>query len=413
MKIAIVGAGISGMVTAHLLCDEHEVVVFEARDYIGGHTHTVDVEFEGTPYAVDTGFIVFNKTTYPDFLTLMKRLGVAWQPSTMSFSVTNQRTGLEYSPSSLGAMFAQRRNLLRPSFYRLVLDILRLRRESPTLIDREDWTTTLGDYLAAEGYSRRFTYDFIIPMGAAIWSADPVVFRRIPARFFAQFFHNHAFLHVEQPQWLTIRGGSRSYIEPLTAPYRDRIRLACPVRQVRRFRDHVEITPEGGEAECFDAVVLATHSDQALALLADPSDAEREILGALPYQPNDTVLHTDAALLPQRRRVWAAWNYIVPPEPQDRVAVTYDMNILQSIEAPCEFCVTLNRPDAIDPAAVLRRLVYHHPVYTPEGIAAQKRRAEINGVNRTWFCGAYWSYGFHEDGVRSALAVCEHFGKGL
>ena len=250
-------------------------------------------------------------------------------------------------------------------------------------------------------------------MGAAIWSADPAECHRIPARFFAQFFHNHAFLHVHQPQWLTLRGGSRSYIEPLTAPYRDRIRLACPVRRVQRFPDRVEVTAAGCEAELFDAIVLATHSDQALDLLADPSAAEREILGALPYQENDTALHTDTALLPRLRRVWAAWNYIVPREPQVRVAVTYDMNILQSIEAPVEFCVTLNRPDAIDPAKVLCRLVYHHPVFTPEGIAAQKRRDEINGANRTWFCGAYWSYGFHEDGVRSALAVCEHFGKGL
>ena len=413
MRIAVVGAGISGMVTAYLLCDEHDVTVFEANDYIGGHTNTADVEIDGTPYVVDTGFIVFNEKTYPNFVKLLKRLGVAWKPSTMGFSVTNEKTGLEYSPSSLGSFFAQRRNLLRPSFYRLVREILRFRRESPMLLDIDDWEMTLGDYLEREGYSRRFTDEFIIPMGAAIWSADPVAFRRIPARFFAQFFHNHAFLHIEQPQWLTIRGGSRSYVEPLTAPYRDRIRLACPVREVRRFPDRVEVTAEGCEPERFDAVVLATHSDQALALLAAPSDAEREILGALPYQENDTVLHTDTALLPRLRRVWSAWNYTIPRETQDRVAVTYDMNILQSIDAPVELCVTLNRPDAIDPAKVLRRLVYHHPVFTPEGIAAQKRRDEINGVNRTWFCGAYWSYGFHEDGVKSALAVCEHFGREL
>ena len=413
MNIAIIGAGISGMVTAYLLCEEHEVTVFEANDYIGGHTHTVDVEVEGGSYAVDTGFIVFNETTYPDFVKLLKRLDVPWQPSTMSFSFKDERTGLEYSPSSLGTFFAQRRNLLRPSFYGLIRDIFRFRRESQKLLDVEDWNTTLGDYLSKEGYSRRFVDEFIIPMGAAIWSADPASFRQTPARFFAQFFHNHAFLHIKQPQWLTIRGGSRSYIDPLTAPYRDRIRLSCPVRQVLRFDDRVSVTMGDGTTADYDAIVLATHSDQALGMLADPSEAEREILGALPYQENETVLHTDTALLPRLRRVWSAWNYIVPREAQARVAVTYDMNILQGIKAPVEFCVTLNRSQAADPEKVLRRFVYHHPAYTPEAVRAQKRRDEINGVNRTYFCGAYWRYGFHEDGVKSALAVCNHFGKGL
>jgi len=414
MKIAVVGAGISGMLSAYLLCDEHEVTVFEANDYIGGHTHTVDATLAGQTYAVDTGFIVFNEATYPNFVKLMKRLGVAWKLSNMSFSVTCQRTGLEYSPSSLNAFFAQRRNLLRPSFYRLVRDVLRFRRESQELLAGEDWQTTLGDYLDRNRYSRRFIDEFIVPMGAAIWSADPGEFRDVPARFFAQFFHNHGFLEVkDQPQWLTLRGGSRSYVGPLTEPYRDRVRLQCPVERVERFGDHVEVTPRGAEPERFDHVVLATHSDQALTLLADPSDAEREILGAIPYQPNDTVLHTDASLLPRLRRVWASWNYIIPREARSRVAVTYDMNILQSIPAPEELCVTLNCAEAIDPSKVLLRQLYHHPVFTPEGIAAQKRRDEISGVNRTCFCGAYWSYGFHEDGVRSALAVAAKFGKSL
>ncbi|MFW6164103.1 MAG: NAD(P)/FAD-dependent oxidoreductase [Planctomycetota bacterium] len=413
MRIAVVGTGISGMVAAWMLCDDHDLVIYEANDYVGGHTHTVDVDLDGGSWAVDTGFIVFNEKTYSNFVKLLRRLGVAWQPSTMSFSVRCDRTGLEYCPSSLNSFFAQRRNLLRPSFYRLVLDILRFRRESQRLLATEDWETTLGDYLAAEGYSRRFIDEFIVPMGAAIWSADPERFRQMPARFFAQFFYNHAFLNVQQPQWLTVRGGSRTYVAELTKPYQDRIRLASPVHRVERFPDRVEVTAEGGEPELFDAVVLATHTDQALDLLADPSDAEHAILGAIPYQPNDTVLHTDTALLPRLRRVWAAWNYIIPRQPQDRVAVTYDMNILQSLDAPETFCVSLNCPDAVDPAKTLRRLVYHHPVYTPAGIAAQKRRDEINGVNRTYFCGAYWSYGFHEDGVRSALAVAEHFGKAL
>ncbi len=414
MRIAVVGAGISGMVAAYLLSEDHEATVFEAEDYIGGHTHTVDVEIGGQPYAVDTGFIVFNEKTYPNFVTLMRRLGVAWQPSNMSFGVKCERTGLEYSPSSLNSFFAQRRNLFRPSFYRLMRAVFRFRRESQELLAGEDWTTTLDEFLRARAYSSRFVDEFIIPMGAAIWSADPERFRDVPARFFAQFFYNHAFLNVrDQPQWLTLRGGSRSYVGKLTAPYREGIRLSSPVQAVRRHADHVEVCPDGAAPERFDQVLIATHSDQALAMLAAPSDAERDLLGAIPYQPNDTVLHTDPSVLPRCRRAWASWNYLIPREAQDRVAVTYHMNRLQNIPAPVEFCVTLNCPEAMAPDAVLRRLVYHHPVYNAAGIAAQKRHDEINGVNRTYFCGAYWGYGFHEDGVNSALAVCKHFGKSL
>ena len=414
MKIAIIGAGISGLVTAYLLANEHEITVFEANDYIGGHTHTVDAEAGDRTFAVDTGFIVFNERTYPNFVRLLKRLGVAWQPSNMSFGVCCEKTGLEYSPSTLNSFFAQRRNLLRPSFYRLIADVFRFRRESQAVLAGDDWTKTLDAFLAARAYSRRFVEQFLVPMGAAIWSAAPERFGQMPIRFFAQFFHNHGFLNVhDQPQWLTVRGGSRSYIAPLTALYQDRIRLNCPVAGVRRRTDCVEVTPSSGAPERFDQVVIAAHSDQALRLLADPSSAEREILGAIPYQENDTVLHTDVSLLPHCRRAWASWNYLIPREAQRRVAVTYNMNLLQGLDAPVTFCVSLNASEAIDPATVRLRTTYHHPVYTTAGVAAQKRRDEISGVNRTHFCGAYWSYGFHEDGVKSALAVCEHFGRRL
>ena len=414
MRIAVIGTGISGMVAAYLLCQDHDVVVFEANDYIGGHTNTIDVELNGANHRVDTGFIVFNKENYPNFVKLMELLGVNYQPSNMSFSVQCELTGLEYCPSTLNSLFAQRRNLLRPSFYRMLLDAFRFRREAQEILLANDYETTLGAYLEEKRYSQPFIHHFIIPMGAAIWSADPKQFKEFPAHSFVQFFNNHGFLKVkDQPQWQVIKGGSRSYVEPLTRPYRDKVRLNCPVESIKRHADYVEVKPRPGEVESFDQVVIAAHSDQALAMLADPSDAERDILEAIPYQENLTILHTDSSLLPQRRGAWASWNYHIPREELGRAALTYYMNMLQSLTAPIDFCVTLNQPDIIDRTKIIRKFNYHHPVYTPQGPMAQKRRHEIDGVNHTYFCGAYWGYGFHEDGVNSALAVCKHFGKSL
>ncbi len=418
MKIALVGTGIAGMVAAYLLHHEHEITVFEANDYIGGHTNTLDVERDGRAYAVDTGFIVYNDWTYPNFIKLLARLGVATQPSAMSFSVRDEASGLEYNGTSLNTLFAQRRNLFRPSFYRMIADILRFNREARALLQTADNQTTLRDYLAANRYSAEFVEHYIIPMGAAIWSADPAQMRHFPARYFVRFFENHGMLSVDRrPQWRVVTGGSRRYVEALTRPFRSRIRLRCPVRSIKRWAGHVEVTAQQvngpTESHRFDRLIMATHSDQALALLADPSDEERTVLGAIRYQENEAVLHTDRSLLPKRRLAWASWNYHLSDKPTNRVAVTYHMNTLQSLRAPCEFCVTLNRTEAIDPAAIIKRITYHHPVYTRETVAAQRRHEEINGVNRTYYCGAYWSYGFHEDGVNSALAVCKHFGKGL
>jgi predicted NAD/FAD-binding protein len=415
MRIAIVGTGISGLVAAYLLSDEHDVVLYEANDYIGGHTHTHDVALDGRTFAVDTGFIVFNEKTYPNFVRLMNQLGVTWQDSNMSFGVKCAQTGLEFSPSTLNALFAQRRNIFRPAFYRMVLDALRFRREALELFETDrHYGKTLDRYLSEKKYSRWFIDFFIVPMGSAIWSADPDQFRQFPARYFAEFFHSHGFLEVkDQPQWLVIKGGSSQYIEPLTRACRDRIRLKCPVQQILRHDDHVTIKTTGMEPEPYDNVVIATHSDQALALLGDPSDKEREILGAIPYQENETVLHTDHSLLPKRRAAWAAWNYHIPEDTLGRVAVTYNMNILQSLPASKEFCVTLNMTDPIDPSQIIKALTYHHPVYSPTSLAARQRYDEINGENRTYYCGAYWFYGFHEDGVKSGLAVGERFGKRL
>ncbi len=414
MKIAVIGSGISGMTAAYLLSEDHEVVLFEANDYIGGHTNTADVTLDGRQYPVDTGFIVFNAKTYINFVELMKRLGVAWQNSVMSFSVQCEKTGLEFSPSTLNSLFIQRRNLFRPAFYRMLWDVNRFKRDAEVLLMTKDYSLTLSDYLTQKGYSQGFVQHFIIPMGEAIWSADPVNFNRFPVRYFAEFFKNHGFLNIkDQPQWLTITGGSRQYIPPLTRPYRDRIRIGCPVAAVRRRSDGVEVQPANQPAEKFDQVVMATHSDQALKLLADPTDAETKILGAIPYQENIAVLHSDESLLPSKRAAWAGWNYHIPKKDLGRVAVTYDMNILQSIAAPRELCVSLNLAQTVDPDKIYKQMTYHHPVYNPESLAARHSHALISGVDRIHFCGAYWGYGFHEDGVKSALGVCKRFGKTL
>ncbi len=412
MRIAVVGAGISGLVTAYLLSKEHDITVYEANETVGGHTHTVEVPTPEGSAAVDTGFIVFNAKTYPNFIKLMQQLGVAWQPSNMSFSVQCEKTGLAFAPSTLNSLFAQRLNLVRPTFYRMLLDAIRFRRESLSLLRSDDDRMPLAEYLEKERYSQGFIDNFIVPMGASIWSADPKRFMEFPVRYLVSFFHNHGFLNVrDQPEWRTIKGGSSQYIAPLIRRFKDRIRLNSPVRGVCRKPDKVTVTLKDGQRIDHDQVVIAAHSDQALKMLEDPSPAETQILGAIPYQENLTILHTDAALMPRYKAAWASWNYRIPKKRLDRVALTYHMNRLQNLSSTTQFCVTLNMPSAIDPARKIKEIVYHHPIYDPKGLAARKRHEEINGINRTYFCGAYWGYGFHEDGVKSALAVCQHFGR--
>ena len=411
MKIAVVGTGISGNVVAHrLYAAGHALTVFEASDHVGGHAHTHEIELDGQRHRVDTGFIVFNGRTYPNFVALLGDLGVASQASTMSFSVRNESSGLEYNGSSLNGLFAQRRNLLRPAFHGMLADILRFNRDASRLLENGAANLTLGDYLQAHRYGGRFVADYLIPMGAAIWSTDPQRMFDFPALFFMRFLYNHGMLSVhDRPTWRVIRGGSARYVDHLVAPWRDRIRLRCPVESVRRLPDGVLIRARGRSAEHFDHLFLACHADQALRLLADPSPEERTILGALPYQRNEAVLHTDISLLPRRRRAWAAWNYHLPAGRCEGVALTYNMNILQGLGARQTFCVTLNDSARIDPRLVLRRMVYEHPLFTPAGVAAQQRHHEISGVRHTHYCGAYWRYGFHEDGVVSALAALRLF----
>lgn len=410
MRIAIIGAGVAGNTVAYKLHREHEITLFEAQRWVGGHTHTVDVEWSGRSYAIDTGFIVCNDWTYPNFLSLLAEIDAPLQPSTMSFSVRCERTGLEYNGATLNTLFAQRRNLLRPSFHRMLRDIMRFNREAPALLDAgDDAHTSLGAYLERGRYRREFINHYLLPMGAAIWSTHPARMLDCPAQFFIRFFHNHGMLSVnDRPQWRVVQGGSRSYVEKLTAGFRDRIRTSTPAYGVRRVPGGVEVLSAMGRQQ-FDAVFLACHSDQALRLLQDPTQAEREVLGAMPYQANDVVLHTDTRLLPKRRLAWAAWNYHVLARPHDAVAVTYNMNQLQSLEAPVTFCVTLNRTDEIDPARIIGRYSYEHPLFTPAAVAAQARHSELNGAHGVYYCGAYWRYGFHEDGVVSALAAVRDF----
>ncbi|MGH2916580.1 MAG: NAD(P)/FAD-dependent oxidoreductase [Solirubrobacteraceae bacterium] len=412
MRIAVVGAGISGLTAAALLSRRHEVTVYEAAGYAGGHTNTIRVDTPHQTHHVDTGFMVFNDRNYPNFEALLARLGVTSQPSTMSFSVSDSTGAFEYSSGSANGLFAARRNLVAPSFHRMVADVVRFQRAARELLGQSDDTVSLREWLERMRFSRQFVERLIVPQASAVWSADPAQLWAFPARFLAEFFDNHGMLSLTgRPRWRTISGGAARYVEALTAPFRDRIRLSSPVHSISRLPDAVLVCTAAAGTERFDHVVLATHSDRALSLLADPSPQEREILSAIPYQPNEAVLHTDSSLLPRRRRAWASWNYHLLPEPRSAPTVTYHMNRLQSLRAERELCVTLNLTELIDPARVIRRIPYAHPVYTPTGVRAQARVNEISGRERTHFCGAYWGWGFHEDGVNSGLRVAAALGE--
>jgi len=422
----VVGAGVAGLHAAWRLSRAHEVTLFEAADYAGGHTATVDVEWGGRTWAVDTGFIVFNDWTYPNFIAMLEELGVAWQPSNMSFSLRCERSGLEYNGTSLNALFAQRSNALRPSFLRMIADILRFNARSRALLRPQDGSPpgsrgdslgeslTLGEYLGRGRYSRQFIEHYILPMGRAIWSAEASAMLGFPARFFVEFFDRHGFLSVDdRPVWQAVRGGSREYVRALLARARLDLRLSTPIESIRRLPNEVRVRTAGGTVEPFDYVFLACHSDQALRLLESPSAAEREVLGAFPYAANEVLLHTDERLLPRRPLAQAAWNYHLLADPQEPVAVTYDMNVLQSLDAPVRFLLTLNHRKAIDERKVLGSFSYDHPVYSPQAVVAQARHREVNGAERSYFCGAYWRCGFHEDGVVSAQAALAHFDEDL
>ena len=409
MRIAIIGTGIAGNVAAYKLRREHDITVFEAAGYVGGHTNTVDVFEHGRRFAVDTGFIVFNDRTYPNFVELLEEIGQPSQPSEMSFSVQAQGGAFEYCGTSLNTLFARRSNLFRPSFHRMIRDILRFNKTVRADVENLDAAETLGAYVRQRRYSREFIDHYLVPMTAAIWSAEPVAVLDMPDNFLVRFFANQGLLQLkDRPRWRVIQGGSREYVERLVPEHRQRIRLDSPVLGVRRLGEQVEVHSQAGGQETFDAVFLACHSDQALAMLSDPTPQEEDVLGAIRYQSNEAVLHTDDSLLPSRRRAWAAWNYHLPTDARQEVAVTYNMNILQSLQAEQQYCVTLNPDRTINASKIIRRIQYEHPIYSPEAIAAQGRQAELNN-NRTFYCGAYWRNGFHEDGVVSALNAVQHF----
>lgn len=406
MRIAILGTGVSGLVAAYRLNSSHEITVFEANDYLGGHANTVDVEYDGERHAVETGFVVFNEWCYPNFIRILDELGVDSRPTSMSFSVRDDKSGLEYNGHSLRALFAQRRNLLRPSFHRMLYDILRFNRDAKRLLQTGS-DETVGEFIARQGYGREFRRHYLLPMGSAIWSCPLGTFAHFPIRFIAEFYENHGLLNLrDRPTWRVVSGGSKTYVDAISRGFRDRIRLSAPIVAVRRFDDHVLVHPRNGSWERFDHVVFACHADQALRMLgADATESEREILTAFPYEKNTAVLHTDATLLPRTRRAWASWNYRLGEDEWGPATITYNMNMLQGLDSRHTFCVTLNEDARIDPSRVLRRFVYHHPVFTLARDAAQSRHAELSAANRSSFCGAYWRNGFHEDGVVSALAI--------
>lgn len=409
MKVAVIGTGIAGNVAAYHLRREHDITVFEAAPYIGGHSNTIDVYEKHRKLAVDTGFIVLNDRTYPRFTELLHEIGQETQRSEMSFSVRSESGGFEYNGSSLDALFAQRSNILRPRFYRMIRDILRFNTEAERQIGELDPAVSLDEYLRANTYGREFIDHYLVPMAAAIWSAEPVRVLDMPVQFLVRFFANHGLMQLRnRPTWRVISGGSREYVEKLVAGHRNRIRLNSPVRSLRRTAAGVELRSASAEPEHFDAVFVACHSDQALRLLATPTTVERDVLGAMRYQPNEAILHTDASLMPTRRKTWAAWNYHLPRDPARHVAVTYNMNILQGFSAEHQYCVTLNDDSRIAQQKIIKRIRYEHPMFSREAVCAQQRHEEMNR-DRLFFCGAYWRNGFHEDGVVSARTAVQHF----
>lgn len=415
MRIAIVGTGIAGMTAARLLNRRNDIIVFEAGNYIGGHTNTVEVDEGHRTLAVDTGFIVFNELTYPNLCSLFREIGVESRDSDMSFSVHCERTGFEYNGTNLDLLFAQRRNLLAPSFWKMLAEIVRFNREAPDhLAGGLADSVSVESYAARNGYGRKFVEHYLSPLGASLWSCDARRFRQFPMRFVIEFLNNHGMLQVNgRPKWKTVVGGSRQYVDPLTKPFRERIHLNAPVIAIRRNSRGIEVTLDGGHREHFDEVVLACHADQSRRLVVDMDSEEREILSHFPYQLNEAVLHTDTRVLPNRRKAWASWNYRIPAHEKDQVTVSYNMSILQGLDGRKTYCVSLNQTQKIEPTKVIRIINYEHPLFTPGRDQAQASHTALIRRRGISYCGAYWGYGFHEDGVRSALSVCESFDMSL
>ena len=413
MRIAVIGTGISGSLAARLLSTQHEVTVFEAASYPGGHANTVEVSMFGRNYQVDTAFMVFNEQTYPNFCRMLELLGVRSQLSDMSFSVRCSKSGLEYQGSSLNGLFAQRLNLVSPRFIGMLRDIARFNRQGSLAAKSGELKDgrTVGEFLRACGFGSYFVEKYLVPMAAAIWSSKPQAILDFPAEFMLGFFANHGLMQIrDRPQWRTITGGSRNYVSALLGPIESSLRLQSPIASVSRSSEYVSVTPFNSLPEYFDEVVFATHADQTLGMLEDPTESEHSILNAFPYHSSEAVLHTDTNLLPRSIRSRASWNYHIPSGHNHAASVTYDLSRLQNHDTPTPLLLSLNDTVGMDAAKVIRIFNYRHPAYSRESISAQQRFCEISGQNRTHYCGAYWGYGFHEDGVNSALAVARHFG---
>jgi len=411
-NIAIIGSGISGLTAAYLLSKKHQVTVFEKNATIGGHTATVDVSIDNEDFAIDTGFIVFNNKTYPNFLALLSEIGISKQETEMSFSVHNGQTGLEYNGHNISTLFAQRRNIFRPKFWILIKEILRFNKLCKSVYNQGAYPErlTLGEFLSKNKFSPFFSEHYILPMGAAIWSSSLAQMEAFEFQFFVKFFYNHGLLNIkDRPQWYVIPKGSRSYLTPLCRPFEKNICLNANIKSIQRNTNGITIFFDDKPEQHFDEVVLACHSDQALALLSDASSDEKSVLSAMPYKANSVVLHTDINMLPKRRKAWASWNYQLSHNREADASVTYNMNILQGLNAKHTFCVTLNQKQSINPDKILREFTYHHPVFSIESSEAQLKRHLICGRRNTHFAGAYWHNGFHEDGVKSAVAVAERF----
>ena len=414
LDIAVIGSGIAGLSAAWLLSQRHKVTVYEQNDYIGGHSHTTDVQFGNNKVAVDTGFIVYNPVNYPNLVALFDHLNVPTKPSNMSFAASLDDGKLEYSGTSLKGLFAQRRNLLRPRFYRMLNDLLRFYRKAPKLIDDETLSQIpLGEFLKRERYCDAFIHDHLLPMGGAIWSSSAEQMLSFPTLGFLRFFKNHGLVQLnDRPHWRTVDGGSREYVKRLIAGFEDRVHYGDPIVNIDRGNQGVELQTTSGNRVRHDHVILACHSDQALALLNRPTTAEDKLLSSIRYQNNRAVLHTDLNLMPDNQEAWASWNYIGSRDDANKqlLCVTYWMNLLQSLKTPDPLLITLNPSRAIDPQKVFASYDYMHPLFDAAAISAQPELWSLQGQQNTWYCGAYFGYGFHEDGIQSGLAVAEMLG---
>lgn len=409
-KIAIIGSGIAGMSAAWLLNHSHDITLFEAGDHIGGHSNTVNAGSSEHPLPVDTGFIVYNEMNYPNLVALFDHLGVPTKATNMTFAASIDAGKFEYSGTGLNGLLGQRRNLINPRFWKMLSDLLRFYKSAPSLAGKsENLDLTLGGFLTANNYSEAFTRDHILPMGAAIWSTTARDMLDYPLAAFVRFFESHGLLKlIDRPLWRTVDGGSMEYVKRLTAPFSDKIRRTA-VAAIHRRRDGVYLETVTAEPQRFDEVVIATHADDALQLLSEPSVAERKLLGAFKYTQNETYLHTDERLMPKRRRVWSAWNYIEGGAGSEdkNLTVSYWMNELQGIDEDHPLFVTLNPHVPPREDSILRKFSYQHPLFNKAAMSAQQTLWDLQGKDRTWFCGSYFGYGFHEDALQAGLAVAE------